>query len=57
MTMTPPASFPAEPDIREIAARAIDACKVYGEGDTVVNALAGVTVDLAAGQFAAIMGP
>ncbi|CAN5896969.1 ABC transporter ATP-binding protein [soil metagenome] len=57
MTMTPPAPFPAEPDIREIAARAVDACKVYGEGDTVVNALAGVTVDLAAGQFAAIMGP
>jgi len=30
---------------------------VYGEGDTVVNALAGVTVDFQAGQFTAIMGP
>ncbi|MEZ5183075.1 MAG: ABC transporter ATP-binding protein [Acidimicrobiales bacterium] len=40
-----------------IAARAQDARKVYGEGATVVHALAGVTVDFAAGQFTAIMGP
>jgi putative ABC transport system ATP-binding protein len=47
----PPASGGA------VAARAVNARKVYGEGDTVVNALAGVTVDFAAGQFTAIMGP
>jgi len=41
----------------EVAARAVDAHKVYGEGDTEVKALDGVSVDFAAGQFAAIMGP
>jgi len=50
--MPPPPSAPAN-----VAARAVDARKVYGEGDTVVNALAGVTVDFQAGQFTAIMGP
>ena len=29
----------------------------YGEGETAVDALAGVTVDFPAGRFAAIMGP
>ncbi|MGN6695473.1 MAG: ABC transporter ATP-binding protein [Aquihabitans sp.] len=50
--MPPPPSAGAK-----VAARAVDARKVYGEGDTVVNALAGVTVDFQAGQFTAIMGP
>jgi putative ABC transport system ATP-binding protein len=40
-----------------VAARAVDAEKVYGQGDTVVRALDGVTVDFAAGQYTAIMGP
>jgi putative ABC transport system ATP-binding protein len=40
-----------------IAARAVDAVKTYGTGDTVVRALAGVTVDFQAGHFTAIMGP
>ncbi len=40
-----------------MAARAVDAWKVYGSGDTEVRALAGVSVDFTAGQFAAIMGP
>jgi putative ABC transport system ATP-binding protein len=39
------------------AARAVDLRKVYGEGDAAVVALAGVTVDLARGEFTAIMGP
>jgi putative ABC transport system ATP-binding protein len=39
------------------AARAIDAVKTYGSGDTAVHALAGVTVDFPAHQFTAIMGP
>ena len=40
-----------------VAARAIDAIKVYGEGGTEVRALDGVTVEFPAGRFTAIMGP
>ena len=40
-----------------VAARAIDATKVYGSGDTEVRALDGVTVDFESGRFTAIMGP
>jgi len=40
-----------------IAARAVDAVKVYGSGDTQVRALDGVDVELEAGRFTAIMGP
>ncbi|KXO99474.1 ABC transporter ATP-binding protein [Tsukamurella pseudospumae] len=40
-----------------VAARAANLTKVYGEGDNVVHALAGVTVDFLAGEFTAIMGP
>jgi putative ABC transport system ATP-binding protein len=39
------------------AARAVDAVKVYGSGATQVRALDGITVDLDAGRFTAIMGP
>ena len=39
------------------AAGAIDAKKVYGEGDTEVRALDGVTVNFERGRFTAIMGP
>ena len=31
--------------------------RVYGEGETAVHALRGITVGFPAGQFAAIMGP
>ena len=40
-----------------VAARAVDAVKVYGRGENAVRALDGVTVDFAAGAFTAIMGP
>jgi putative ABC transport system ATP-binding protein len=40
-----------------IAARAVDVWKVYGSGEARVNALQGVSVELAAGAFTAIMGP
>ena len=33
-----------------------DVTKVYGEGDTVVHALRGVSLDIAAGEYVAIMG-
>jgi putative ABC transport system ATP-binding protein len=39
------------------AARAVDAVKVFGEGEAEVRALDGVTVDFEAGRFTAIMGP
>jgi putative ABC transport system ATP-binding protein len=39
------------------AARAVEATKVYGSGDTAVVALDEVTVDLPSGRFTAIMGP
>ena len=39
------------------AARIEDAVKIYGNGDTEVRALDGVSVDFNAGVFTAIMGP
>jgi putative ABC transport system ATP-binding protein len=38
-------------------ARAVDAVKVYGSGDTEVRALDGVSLSLPTGHFTAIMGP
>jgi len=57
MSTTSPEAAPAPPSSDGIAARAVNAVKIYGEGDTVVHALADVTVDFQAGQFTAIMGP
>src|SRR5690349_7435422 len=39
------------------AARALDATKVYGKGETSVRALDGVTVGIPLGRFTAVMGP
>lgn len=39
------------------AASARELYKIYGSGDTEVRALDGISVDLRAGQFTAIMGP
>jgi putative ABC transport system ATP-binding protein len=50
-TTTPPA--PAA----TAAARAVDAVKVYGSGDTAVRALDGVTVEFPTGRYTGIMGP
>jgi putative ABC transport system ATP-binding protein len=41
----------------DLAARAVDLVKVFGEGQTAVRALDGVSLDLPAGRFTAIMGP
>ena len=41
----------------ETAARIEGAVKIYGNGDTEVRALDGVTVDFESGAFTAIMGP
>ena len=50
----------AQPDAtsgNHIAARADDAVKVFGTGDTVVRALDNITVSIEAERFTAIMGP
>jgi putative ABC transport system ATP-binding protein len=46
-------SLPESPSI----VAATDLTRVYGEGETAVHALRGVSVAFPAGQFAAIMGP
>jgi putative ABC transport system ATP-binding protein len=51
----PPPGVPAPPGT-PIAARTVDAVKVYGRGDTAVRALDGITADFVARQFTAIMG-
>jgi putative ABC transport system ATP-binding protein len=51
------AAAAAQPIRSARAARAVTAVKVYGHGATTVRALDGVTLDLAAGFFTAIMGP
>jgi putative ABC transport system ATP-binding protein len=48
-----PARLPGGPP----AARTADLVKRYGRGDTAVMALDGVTVELPAGRFTAVMGP
>src|SRR6476660_8309288 len=40
-----------------VAARVVDLTKVYGSGDAEVRALDGVSLDIAAGEFTAVMGP
>ena len=47
---------PASPG-RDLAARAQDAGKVFGTGDTAVVALDELTLELPRGEFTAIMGP
>jgi putative ABC transport system ATP-binding protein len=54
-----PAAAPVAPPVGpgEIAAEAINVVKSYGTGDTVVNALAGVSAQFRRAQMTAIMGP
>ncbi len=47
---------PRETSMRP-AARTVDAVKTYGESGTAIHALDGVTVDVAAAEFTAVMGP
>ena len=48
---------PSTPSGRTVAARAVDAVKIYGKDESEVRALDGVTIDFSAGAFTAIMGP
>jgi putative ABC transport system ATP-binding protein len=50
-------SNPPPAQAERSAARALDAVKVYGSGDTAVRALDGVTVEFPAERFTAVMGP
>jgi putative ABC transport system ATP-binding protein len=45
------------PPSSTVAARTVNAVKIYGKEDNEVRALDGVTIDFAAGAFTAIMGP
>jgi putative ABC transport system ATP-binding protein len=54
VTETPPPP-PAQP-VENAAAQAVNAVKVYGQGDTVVRALDGVSVAFERRRFTAIMG-
>jgi putative ABC transport system ATP-binding protein len=53
----PATAAPNTETTRRIAARAIDAVKVYGTGDAQVRALDGVSVEFPAGEYTAVMGP
>ncbi|MBA2548342.1 MAG: ABC transporter ATP-binding protein, partial [Burkholderiaceae bacterium] len=47
----------SEAQISEPLIRVVDLCKNYQLGDNVVHALAGVSLDIAAADFVAVMGP
>ncbi len=45
------------PERGGVSVHAVDLCRTYGEGDTAVNALCGVSLDVPTGRLTAIMGP
>ncbi len=54
--MTSTLAPPTSPSLA-IAARAVQATKVYGSGDRAVRAVDEVTIDIPASRFTAVMGP
>ncbi len=58
MTATPAAATTAAPPHNNApAARVVGLTKTYGKGEAQVRALDGVTLDIARGEFTAVMGP
>jgi putative ABC transport system ATP-binding protein len=57
ITLNPPTRSTDRGGATAVAARAVDVSKVYGRGEAEVRALDGVSVELVAGRFTAIMGP
>jgi len=57
ITLTRHHPHDSETHDRSVAARAVDATKVYGHGEAEVRALDGVSVEFGTGRFTAIMGP
>jgi len=55
--MTTPTTGPITSEARPVAASAHDLTKLYGSGASEVRALDGVSLDLYAGEFTAVMGP
>ena len=45
------------PETTRVAARAVEASKIYGEGEAEVRALDDVSVDFETARMTAIMGP
>ena len=56
-TLILPAPIAPDRTARDIAARAVDARKSYGRGESEVHALDGVNAEFYTGEFTAIMGP
>src|SRR5439155_14273952 len=56
-TVTMPAVAAAEPAFTGPAVSAKDLTRRYGEGDTAVDALRGVSLEVPTGQLTAVMGP
>ncbi len=52
-----PEARSSETTTARAAVRTVDVHKTYGSGEAAVHALAGVSVDFAAGEFTAVMGP
>jgi putative ABC transport system ATP-binding protein len=46
-----------DPQVSEAVVTARDVVRRYGQGDTAVDALRGVSIDIARGQLTAVMGP
>jgi putative ABC transport system ATP-binding protein len=55
--MTATVESSTSPTSTGVAARAVDASKIYGQGEAEVRALDHISVDFARGQYTAIMGP
>src|SRR5436309_12172118 len=56
-TLAMPAVAAAEPARTGLAVSAKDLTRRYGEGDTAVDALRGVSLEVPSGQLTAVMGP